>query len=173
MRTVVIGLLLAASAGVYGHGQQKQAGGPIINRRMIMEDQVIAFYVKQFPKQAGISDETLGKILPSLRDFLQARFDISNRRTQALNRLRQMSQNGNAADEDFKRAVQDFDMADSALQANQEKFLSNVDPLLTPKQQARLRLFQVQADNQMRRMLDQLQQAQQAARQNSSANPQD
>ena len=105
-----------------------------------------------------MSSEVFGKILPFLQQFVQDRFQISQRRTRALNQLRQAIQRGDSED-DLKRLVHDFDSADSDFQSNQEKFLSNVDPLLDAKQQAKLRIFQVMADNRMRQILTNVQNA--------------
>ena len=92
------------------------------------------------------------KILPFLQQFVQDRFEVSQRRIRALNQLRQAIQRG-GSDEDLKRAIRDFDAADADFQSNQEKFLSSVDPLLDARQQAKLRIFQVMADNRMRQLL--------------------
>jgi hypothetical protein len=126
-----------------------------INRR-VLQDAVLGFYVSQFQQQAEVSSEVFGKILPFLQQFVQDRFDISQRRTRALNQLRQAVQRG-APDEDLKRAVHDFDAADADFQASQEKFLGNVDPLLDARQQAKLRIIQVMADNRMRQLLTNVQ----------------
>jgi hypothetical protein len=122
----------------------------------VLQDAVLGFYVSEFQKQADVSAELFGKILPFLQQFVQDRFEISQRRTRALNQLRQGVQRG-TSDEDLKRLVHDFDAADADFQANQEKFLSNVDPLLDARQQAKLRIFQVMADNRMRQMLTSVQ----------------
>jgi hypothetical protein len=158
MRELAIAFLLAALPAAYALPRPQQRPS-VPTRRLIMQDSVIAFYVNQFQKQTGVTDETFGKIIPFVRQFVQDRFDITNRKQRALTQLRQVVQPGNASEDELKRAVHDLDAADRDLQANQEKFLANVDPLLNPRQQARLRLIQVQADNQMRRMLDNLQQA--------------
>src|SRR5438309_11854752 len=88
----------------------------------------------------SVSNEVFAKILPFLQQFVQDRFEISQRRTRALNQLRQAIQRGGSED-DLKRLIHDFDTADADFQANQEKFLGNVDPLLDTRQQAKLRIF--------------------------------
>ena len=132
----------------------KRATNPIPRR--VLQDAVLGFYVSQFQQQAEVSSEVFAKILPFLQQFVQDRFDISQRRTRALNQLRQAVQRG-APDEDLKRAVRDFDAADADFQSSQEKFLGNVDPLLDARQQAKLRIFQVMADNRMRQLLTNVQ----------------
>jgi hypothetical protein len=167
MKKIVMALLFAALPAAYAFARPQQnqpnragkQGASLPIRRLIMQDSVITFYVNQFQKQTGVTDETFVKIIPYLRQFVQDRFDITNRKQRALNQLRQTIQNSNASEDELRRAVHDYDAADHDFQANQEKFLANVDPLLNPRQQARLRLIQIQADNQMRKMLDNLQQA--------------
>jgi hypothetical protein len=85
--------------------------------------------------------------------------EISQRRTRALNQLREAIQRGGSED-DLKRLIRDFDAADADYQSNQEKFLANVDPLLDTRQQAKLRIFQVTADNRMRQILTRVQRGQ-------------
>jgi hypothetical protein len=154
----LIALVLAILAGTLAFSQQKAPTQRAAIPRRVLQDAVLGFYISEFQKQAELSPEVFGKILPFLQQFVQDRFEISQRRTRALNQLRQAVQRG-APDEDLKRLVHDFDSADADFQANQEKFLSNVDPLLEPKQQAKLRIFQVMADNRMRQMLTSVQNA--------------
>src|SRR5207244_10617399 len=128
----------------------KRAANPIPRR--VLQDAVLGFYVGQFQQQTEVSSEVFAKILPFLQQFVQDRFEISQRRTRALNQLRQAVQRGGSED-DLKRLIREFDAADADSQSNQEKFLGNVDPLLDARQQAKLRIFQVMADNRMRQIL--------------------
>src|SRR5438094_10109575 len=137
--------------GTFAFSQQRPAPQRGIPQR-VLQDAVLGFYVTEFQKQAEVSSEVFGKILPFLQQFVQDRFEVSQRRTRALNQLRQAIQRG-GSDEDLKRAIRDFDAADADFQSNQEKFLSNVDPLLDSRQQAKLRIFQVMADTRMRQLL--------------------
>jgi hypothetical protein len=152
----LIAVVLVILAGTLAFSQQKGPPQRAAIPRRVLQDAVLGFYISEFQKQAEVSPEVFGKILPFLQQFVQDRFEISQRRTRALNQLRQAVQRGSSED-DLKRLVHDFDSADADFQANQEKFLSNVDPLLEPKQQAKLRIFQVMADNRMRQMLTSVQ----------------
>src|SRR5262249_18356861 len=118
---------------------------------------VFAFYVKQFQQDAEVSPEVFTKILPFVDQFLQDRFEISQRRTRALNQLRQAINRGSGSDEELKRLVREFDAADGEVQANQQKFFNNVDPLLNARQQAKVRILQNMADNRIRQMLNAVQ----------------
>jgi hypothetical protein len=162
MRKLIAALLVLVVTGTLAFPQQKAQPGAAAPKkgnaipRRVLQDAVLGFYVSQFQQQAEVSTEVFAKILPFLQQFVQDRFDISQRRTRALNQLRQAIQRGGSED-DLKRLIHDFDAADADFQSNQEKFLSNVDPLLDTRQQAKLRIFQVMADNRMRQILNSVQ----------------
>ena len=136
--------------------QQEKAATRPNQRRAIVQDAVLYFYLKQFQESGEVSPEVFAKMRPFLEQFVQDRFEISQRRSRALNQLRQTLER-NASEEELKRAVKELDTADADFQANQEKFLSNVDPLLNPHQQARLRILQIEADTRIRQYLNALQ----------------
>lgn len=102
-------------------------------------DMVEGFYVSQLPAMTELSDEQLVKILPVLRQTLRERFEISARRNRTVAELRQLAERG-GSDEEMTRLVRELDKADVEVQTSREKFLAAVDPLLTPRQQARLRV---------------------------------
>jgi hypothetical protein len=123
-----------------------------------LQDAILGFYISQFQQVAQVSDEVFARIMPHLREFVQERFEISARRTRALNQLRQ-TVNRNGSDEDLKRMIRELDQADADGQVNQERFLTNVDPLLNTQQQAKVRVFQATSDQRIRQMLDRIQNA--------------
>jgi hypothetical protein len=125
-------------------------------RQKLVQDALLGFYVNQFQQAGEVSPEVFAKILPFLQQFVQDRFEISQRRQRALNQLRKAIV-GDASEDELKRLVRELDAADGEFQANQEKFLSNVDPFLNARQQAKVRILQTMADNRIRQMLDALQ----------------
>jgi hypothetical protein len=125
-------------------------------RQAVVRDALLGFYVNKFQQEGEVTPELFAKILPSLQQFVQDRFEISRRRQLALNQLRQAIARDSSEDE-LKRFVREFDTADAEFQANQEKFLNNVDPLLNARQQAKLRILQNMADNRIRQLLDAVQ----------------
>jgi hypothetical protein len=166
MKKLIIILPLLVATGTYGESRralrlQNRAGQNLANRPNalrgpVMRDAMLFFYVQQIQKQLELSPEVYEKILPPMTDFVQNRLDISQRRTRAITQIRQAINRG-AGDDELTRLAHAVDAADVEAQNNQDKFLSSVDPLLTPKQQARLRLFQVNADNQLRQYLNTVQ----------------
>jgi len=125
-------------------------------RRSVAEDAVYAFYVRQFQQETDVTPEVFSKILPFIDQFLKDRFEISQRRGRALNQLRQAIER-NGSEDEFRRLIRELDAADSEFQANQEKFLTNVDPLLNLRQRAKVRVLQNMADNRIRQYINALQ----------------
>jgi hypothetical protein len=161
MKRIAAGVLLFAAISItYGappqDKQQRQLRPNAAQRRSLVEDAVLGFYVKQFQQSAEVAPEVFAKILPFLEQFVHDRFEISQRRTRALNQLRQGLNRG-ASEDELKRLVRELDAADGEFQMNQQKFLTNVDPLLNGRQQAQVRVLQNMADNRIRQMLNAVQ----------------
>lgn len=155
MKNGTVVILMLVLGNMPALSQQRQ---PLRPGRPALEDMVEGFYIGQFPQQVEVGDEQYAKILPVLRQHLKDRREISARRTRSLNQLRMMVQRG-ASDDDIRRTIADIDKADADAEASRERFLSNVDPLLTVQQQARVRIFQVAIEQRIRQMLDRIQNA--------------
>jgi len=162
MMKVAIIILLAALPNLYAsplQQRQQRLGNDrprAALRRSVAEDAVYAFYVRQFQQDTDVTPEVFSKILPFIDQFLKDRFEISQRRTRALSQLRQAIQR-NGSEDELKRLIRELDAADSEFQANQEKFLTNVDPLLNLRQRAKVRVLQNMADNRIRQYLNAVQ----------------
>jgi hypothetical protein len=163
MTRVAIIMLLAALPNLHAsplqQRQQRLQGNErprAVLRRSVAEDAVYAFYVRQFQQDTDVTPEVFSKILPFIDQFLKDRFEISQRRTRALNQLRQAIER-NGSEDELRRLIRELDAADSEFQANQEKFLSNVDPLLNLRQRAKVRVLQNMADNRIRQYLNAVQ----------------
>ncbi|HMF02057.1 MAG TPA: hypothetical protein VKK06_19355 [Terriglobia bacterium] len=162
MMKVAIIMLLAALPNLHAsplQQRQQRLGNErprAALRRSVAEDAVYAFYVRQFQQDTDVTPEVFSKILPFIDQFLKDRFEISQRRTRALSQLRQAIQR-NGSEDELKRLIRELDAADSEFQANQEKFLTNVDPLLNLRQRAKVRVLQNMADNRIRQYLNAVQ----------------
>ena len=162
MMKVAIIMLLAALPNLHAsplQQRQQRLGNDrprAALRRSVAEDAVYAFYVRQFQQDTDVTPEVFSKILPFIDQFLKDRFEISQRRTRALSQLRQAIQR-NGSEDELKRLIRELDAADSEFQANQEKFLTNVDPLLNLRQRAKVRVLQNMADNRIRQYLNAVQ----------------
>ena len=84
-------LLVLLSTPAFAQRNPRLADERAAPRRPI-EDVVMGFYVSQFQQVTEVSDEVFAKVLPSLRQFVQERFQITNRRRRALNQLQTLVQ---------------------------------------------------------------------------------
>jgi hypothetical protein len=125
-------------------------------QRSVAEDAVYAFYVRQFQQDTEVAPEVFSKILPFIDQYVKDRFEISQRRVRALNQLRQAIER-NGSEDELRRLIRELDAADSEFQANQEKFLTNVDPLLNLRQRAKVRILQTMAENRIRQSVNAVQ----------------
>ena len=126
-RLIAFLLVILLSPAAFSQQNPQRLRGQNAVPRPAIEDVVLGFYISQFQQVADVSDEVFAKVLPFLRQFIQDRFEITNRRRRALNQLQTLVQR-NDTDEEIKRAIREIDKADADMQANQGKFLSNVDP---------------------------------------------
>jgi hypothetical protein len=162
MTKVAISILLAALPNLHAsplQQRQQRLGNDrprAALRRSVAEDAVYAFYVRQFQQDTDVTPEVFSKILPFIDQFLKDRFEISQRRTRALSQLRQAIER-NGSEDELRRLIRELDAADSEFQANQEKFLTNVDPMLNLRQRAKVRVLQNMADNRIRQYLNAVQ----------------
>ena len=155
MKKAVTVILVLTLANILALSQQRQ---PLRPGPAALEDMVEGFYISQFPQQVEVGDEQYAKILPVLRQHLRERREISARRTRALNQLRMLVQRG-ASEDELRKLIADIDKADMDAEASRERFLGNVDPLLSVQQQAKVRIFQVAIEQRIRQMLDRIQNA--------------
>jgi len=150
MTKLAIALALALVSGSNALSEQRA-------QTPSLEESVVDFYVGEFQRVVNVDPEVFVKAAPIIKEFIRARFDISARRQETLQQLRMLVNRGDSNEEDVKRAIRDLDKADADIHANQERFLSSIDPLLNTRQQGRVRIFQQVADQRMRQMLNRVQ----------------
>ena len=145
------GLLNAFVFLILTSGADISAQGP---QPLRIEADVLDFYVAEFHSVVKTNPDQFTKVRSVIKDYIENRFEISARRLEMLQQLRQLIQRPNSTDEEILRVTSEFDKADADLQANQVKFLSTVAPLLNPRQQARVRIFQQMADRRLLQMIN-------------------
>jgi hypothetical protein len=151
MRKWAIAVLLVVMSSANGMAWQRQPPK--------LEESVLIFYLGEFQKAVNPNQNLLTKTLPYLKEFIQNRFEISARRLDTMMQLRMLSQRQSGNEEELKRAIREFDQAESDMQTNQERFLNNIDPLLNVRQQARVRIYLRNADRQMLQLLNSIRNA--------------
>ncbi len=153
---VALALVLAFGGIALAQQPQQRAQTPSL------EETVVDFYVAEFQRVVNVNPELFVKASPIIKEFIRTRFEISARRQETLRQLKMLVNRANSSEEDMKRTIRDLDKADADIHANQERFLSSIDPLLNTRQQGRVRIFQQVADQEIRQMLNRVQNARSA-----------
>lgn len=110
-------------------------------------------YINQLQQFIELTDDQYLKIAALLKDYLRSQYELQVPcRNRALNQLRQAVNRG-AADEELIPLTQEFDRIEGELSAVRQNFLTKVDPMLQVRQRARLRLYMVNKDNQILKLI--------------------
>jgi hypothetical protein len=126
---------------------QQRAGSSADNLRTV--DLVTAFYVGRIQAALGLSDDQYLKILPFVREYLTSRQRLASARSRTLAQLRQSVQR-KASDAEIQALVDQVDKVELEDQRETHaQFHRNVDPALTKIQRAKLRVFEINIDNQI------------------------
>ncbi|HEX4997330.1 MAG TPA: hypothetical protein VFY29_03840 [Terriglobia bacterium] len=118
------------------------------------DDLLLALYINEFQRQVGVSDADLkNKFRPVLMRWLQQRRNVVNRRNDAVMTLRQLLASGAPASE-ITRQIQEVDQAENQTRNAERRLLNEIDPLLTPVQQGKFRVFQVDMEQRLKDLLE-------------------
>ena len=152
---IVCVLLFVGSATPYISISQQRAnpaggnrGGLSVNVQQLTD----TFYITRIKAGVELSDDQYNKVVPFLNKYLDERRQAAQRHTRALNQLRQANLR-NASDDEIKPLVEELDKADADLQSSIARFQAGVDPILTPAQQGKLRIFRENTENQLTNMV--------------------
>jgi hypothetical protein len=114
---------------------------------------VQGLYINQLQQFMELTDDQYLKVATLMKDFLRRRYEIEGPgRTRALNQLRQGVNRG-ASDEQLVLLTQEFDRIEGDVSVARQEFLTKADPLLQIRQRAKLRLYMVNKDTQLLRLI--------------------
>ncbi len=86
--------------------------------------------------------------------LLEERNALGQRRTRAFNALRRALREDRTTDEELDGLVRELDEAESRLRAVQQELLKNVDPELSSRQRARMRIIQPNVEERIRSLIE-------------------
>jgi Spy/CpxP family protein refolding chaperone len=151
---IVVGLATAS----FGQPQKKllpdrpnakaaqKRGAPAPGMMVLIEGLYVNALRQQGQQQAELTDDQIDKIIPLLRQYLRERNQVDGiRRPRARNQLQQAITR-RIPDEELAPLIQEFDQVNTDAQATQERFFTAADPILTTRQRAWLRLFQIRME---------------------------
>ncbi len=107
------------------------------NRR---EQAVVDTYVGGFQKNVGLSDEQTRRFSGVLGGYVRQQLKLAQNRTEALNRLKELTDQ-QAPQEEIQAQSKILETTEAQQFNTQRRFYAQLNPELTPQQQANLKLY--------------------------------
>ncbi len=163
MRARGIVALLALVLCPWARAQTGRAAPPVRPRDEVLK-MIDAYIVSNLQESLGLSDEQFVKVLPLLRRLQTDRRSYADRRHALMQEMRRSLAAGRATEPRIAEAMRDLHALENDEPAIIRKDVDALDAVLTPTQQAKLRLLQVQVEQRLRELLNRRQQQRPGAR---------
>jgi Spy/CpxP family protein refolding chaperone len=154
-------VLAAASAAAQGAGRPRDEAFKMID----------AYVVSNLQDSLGLTDEQFGKVVPLVRRLQKSRRELAQSRFAALQEMRRLLGSGNATEAKVIDALRALRTAETEERAGVQRDLEALEAALTPLQQAKYRLMEVEVERKIRALMEQFR-AQRAPARNRRLLPQ-
>jgi hypothetical protein len=152
----VLGLaLLASVAGPAAAGGQ-QAGDRRQSREERREEafrMVDAYIIANLEESLGLDEDTYVKVVPVVNKLQKARRQYFQERAEALRSMRRLLRSGTATEAQVREQIETFKTLEAEGPERLRRHMAELDALLTPVQQAKYRVFEVEVERRLRQLL--------------------
>ena len=118
-----------------------------------MLDVIQGLYLTKLQQQTEINEEQYAKLKPLLQDYLRERTELGGPRRMRAQRQLAQGVNKGASEDELVALMREFDRIDTDVAGSKLRFLALADPSLTVRQRARLRIFLVNMENEINRLI--------------------
>jgi Spy/CpxP family protein refolding chaperone len=125
---------------------------------------VDAYIISNLQESVGLTDEQFVKVLPLVKRFQQERREVMERRRQGLRELRQMLQSGTATEAQVVERLRQVKALEAEEGDRVRRNLEAIDGVLTPIQQAKFRIMQIEVEQKIREILEEVRERRRAGR---------
>jgi Spy/CpxP family protein refolding chaperone len=153
------GRILAAAflAVITAQAASAQQPGPPLRGRPAARDELFkmidAYIVSNLQESLGLSDDQFVKLLPLVKRLQSDRRGFHQRRGQALQELRRLLRSGGATEPRVGELLDELKAVEVEEPATIRKDIEAIDAVLTPVQQAKYRVLEVEVDQKIREIL--------------------
>ena len=152
--TAALALALALAVGGVTVATGQPPSG---SRRGAQRDEAFrmidAYIVSNLQESLGLADEQFVKVLPLVKRLLTERRELAEGRRAALRELRQLFQSGGATEAKVADRLRDVKAFEAEERDKTKRNLEALDGALTPLQQAKFRVMEVEIDQRIRDLL--------------------
>lgn len=158
-KRLVVALVLAAAArSALGQGAaaRPQPSPAADDRREDIFKMIDAYVISNLQESLGLSDEQFVKLLPLVKKLQSDRRGFLVRRQQALNQLGRVLNSGTATEARVAELLRELKTIEADEPAQIRRDADAIDASLTPLQQAKYRVLELQLERRMREALAQV-----------------
>jgi hypothetical protein len=150
-RLLVLGLLATASAATAQPSDSRPARPRDEGARMIE-----AYIVSNLQESLGLSDDQFVKALPHVKKLLNDRREFAQSRNRLLRQMRRDLESGSATEAQIAASLKELKALEDEQPARIRKDAEAIDAVLTPLQQAKLRVLELEVERKIRELLSQI-----------------
>lgn len=157
-RLAAVGLALLA-LGVPGvvRGQEGEPPGPPDRRpREEAAKMVDAYIISNLQDGLGLSDEQFVKLLPLVKRLQSDRRELATKRMQAMREMRRLLEAGGSSEARVVELLKQVKAVESEEPSMIRRDLEAVDAALTPLQQAKFRVLEIEVEFKIRELMNQI-----------------
>lgn len=150
---LVAGLALLTAAGpTQAPAPPAPRSGPGLEAAKMID----AYIVSNLQESLGLSDEQFVKLLPLVRHLQSERRDFVQRRNKTVRELRRLLNSGTATEPQVLETLRELKALESDGPWKIQKSLEAIDAALTPLQQAKFRVLEIEVEQKIRELMNQI-----------------
>lgn len=153
-RAALIFLMLTAAAA---SAAAQPAGGPRRPRDEAFR-MIEAYIVSNMQEALGVTDEQFARLLPLVKRLQRDRRELAQRRIQTLQELHRVMRQGGATEARVTELLRELKALEVEEPATIRRNMDAIDAVLTPVQQAKYRLLEVEVERRLRALMAQMRQ---------------
>jgi hypothetical protein len=162
--TIVLALLLsAASVAAQDRPRRDLASAAGADRDQVFK-MVDAYIVSNLQESLGLSDDQFVKLLPLVKRLQTDRRAFAQKRQQSLQEMRRLLQSGAATEGRLAALLAEVKTVEQDEPAAVRKDREAIDAALSPVQQAKFRVLEVEVEQKLRELMTRIRQARQGER---------
>jgi len=150
----VLGLALVASVGVPGVARAEVAGSQQAQEQRDEAFRMVdAYVIANLQESLGLDDATYEKAIPLVNKLQKVRREFFHERSRMQRKMRHLLRSGTATEAQVVEILDDFKALDVEGPERIRKQVEELDGLLTPLQQAKYRVFELEVERRMRDLM--------------------
>jgi Spy/CpxP family protein refolding chaperone len=114
---------------------------------------VDAYVIANIQESLGLDDGQYTRVIPLVNKLQKTRREYFGERGRALHTMRRLLRSGTATEAEVEEALKAFNALETEGPARIRTQLSALDAVLTPLQQAKYRVFEVEVEQRMRELM--------------------